>query len=125
MAINLAFASECAAENEDIIDRLRNFRVSYQNLRTLVVQNLDHSQGLIGYDFSMESLTRVMPEERRDEIKGLRLIPILDRVGDIAMLITAYDAAGNELFVGDKLLGDCCPQPPHTKVSRLNRLLNP
>jgi len=121
MALELFAENQCGVDGDVIAQRIRDFTalMPKRSAHPAEFVTIQHSKdiGLINFDFSKEIITRLL----EDGVKGLRIIPALDKKGSLTVVITPYIEGGDEMFTEGKLVAECCPQPPppFNKESRL------
>ncbi|MFN8345893.1 MAG: hypothetical protein U0X91_12850 [Spirosomataceae bacterium] len=122
MALELFAQNQCGVDGDEIAERIRDFTalMPQRGMTPPVFTTIQHSkaQGLINFDFSKDIILALLEGE---DTAGLRIIPALDKNGNLTVVITPYVDNGDEKFVDGKLKADCCPQPPppFNKTSRL------
>lgn len=123
MAFALHEGNSCESSTEEFTERIRGFSARTPENAANPIRH-SQSDGLICFDFTKAAVQNLLSAGGG----GLRIIPALDRNGNLTVVITPYNLDGNEVFdSNDKLIADCCPQPPppFNKSSRLYHELFP
>lgn len=113
MAIPLHSLTTCAVSEENTFENKLlklNALLVVPDSNPIVFKPICHTkeQGLVNYDFKFTDLKFLLDQKPM----GLRVFPVLSTANELTVLITGYDANGDEIFQEGGLVAVCCPQPP-------------